>query len=224
MGTKVDQRWESPMKVELSKTASKLCLTSSSDEDEPYLESAVAKLVKQDGRHFVAQASYEVPGGYASWADQLAALPGMPCLPNQGSIGHPEMCKRPCVYVSAYRTPCPNGAMCSYCHMTHSERRTTLDKRQREFLRRLGEPDLITILLPHFQAKLVTGKVPAAAVEVIRFLERRKGHSFLEAPDSLDAVLGQMSFSWLVSLLPFNKEPEFAQCLSHLQFAYATGA
>lgn len=26
-------------------------------------------------------------------------------------------------------TPCPNGDACGYCHFTHTERRTTLDKR-----------------------------------------------------------------------------------------------
>lgn len=27
-----------------------------------------------------------------------------------GSLGHPNMCRRPCVYVSTHRASCPNGS------------------------------------------------------------------------------------------------------------------
>eukprot|EP00439_Symbiodinium_sp_Y106_P078906 s633_g17.t1 len=81
-----------------------------------------------------------------------------PVYPSHGSIGHPEMCRRPCVYLVGNRGPCPAGPKCShraqlgYCHLEHTERRVALDKRQREFLRRLTESDSIAVVLPHLRA------------------------------------------------------------------------
>ncbi|CAK8996069.1 unnamed protein product [Durusdinium trenchii] len=169
------------MKVELKDWRQahvpKLCLTSS-DEDESF--HAVAKLVKQDGEVFVAACE---AGCVVKRPQSLDTALGAPR--NPGSLGHPEMCRRPCVYLSAYGTTCPNGNSCGYCHLSHTERRTTLDKRQREFLRSLEEGQLISVLLPHLQAKLTLGKVPAAAIHVIQYLEARKDRSWhAEEPGS----------------------------------------
>lgn len=195
----------------------KLC---AQDESVNVAVKAVAKLVKVDDRDIFV-AACEAPLRQSETGDLLQP-PGL--LQNPGSLGHPEMCKRPCVYISAYGTPCPNGDACGYCHFTHTERRTTLDKRQREFLRALGEGQLISVLLPHFQAKLASGKVPSAAHGVIEYLQHRRGFknfNIPEVPESLDVVLGQMSFSWLVSLFPFKNDPEFVETLDRLLLAYA---
>ncbi|CAL1161967.1 unnamed protein product [Cladocopium goreaui] len=224
-----------PMKVELQDwthmevAVPKLCNTE--DASVNVAMKAVAKLVKvQNGDIFVAACEAEPKGPAIQDAPPLEHPPGL--LQNRGSLGHPEMCQRPCVYISAYGTPCPHGDACGYCHFTHTERRTTLDKRQREFLRALKEQQLISVLLPHFQAKLTSGKVPSAAADVVEYLQRRAkshvgsaaGNSIRpEVPESLDAVLGQMSFSWLVSLFPFKKDPSFVETLDRLLLAYAAG-
>ncbi|CAJ1354464.1 unnamed protein product, partial [Effrenium voratum] len=43
-------------------------------------------------------------------------LQGMPSL---GSIGHPEVCRRPCIYFSAGH--CELGEACNYCHVAHTD-------------------------------------------------------------------------------------------------------
>ncbi|CAE8743590.1 unnamed protein product [Polarella glacialis] len=36
-------------------------------------------------------------------------------LPNPGSMAHPELCRRPCIYFAA--GSCANGSACGYCHL-----------------------------------------------------------------------------------------------------------
>eukprot|EP00913_Durusdinium_trenchii_P011764 g11050.t1 len=48
---------------------------------------------------------------------------------SQGSRGHPEFCKRPCVHF--FTRGCAAGAGCNYCHAEHPKRPTSLDKSQR---------------------------------------------------------------------------------------------
>ena len=50
-------------------------------------------------------------------------------LPSIDSLGHPEACRRPCIYfISGH---CANGEACAYCHLTHTEKVPKLDKKQR---------------------------------------------------------------------------------------------
>ena len=58
-----------------------------------------------------------------------------PLLPSQGSLGHPEVCRRPCIYFIAGH--CENGNTCDYCHMEHIEKTPKLDKRQRALIQGL---------------------------------------------------------------------------------------
>ncbi|CAK9008571.1 Putative tRNA/rRNA methyltransferase Rv0881 [Durusdinium trenchii] len=41
--------------------------------------------------------------------------------PSGGSLGHPQVCNRPCIYFAAGN--CASGAGCSYCHVEHTEPR-----------------------------------------------------------------------------------------------------
>eukprot|EP00440_Ansanella_granifera_P035354 gb/GFBE01038348.1/.p1 GENE.gb/GFBE01038348.1/~~gb/GFBE01038348.1/.p1 ORF type:complete len:311 (+),score=74.56 gb/GFBE01038348.1/:1-933(+) len=61
-----------------------------------------------------------------------------------GSIGHPEICRRPCLYFVA--GSCSNGAACGYCHMEHTQRPVHLDKHQRESLKQLRDADLLELV------------------------------------------------------------------------------
>eukprot|EP00439_Symbiodinium_sp_Y106_P052559 s5291_g7.t1 len=42
-------------------------------------------------------------------------------LPSHGSLGHPEVCRRPCIYFLAGH--CENGNACAYCHLPHMDPR-----------------------------------------------------------------------------------------------------
>lgn len=83
-----------------------------------------------------------------------AETPGLETLRvcNPGSVGHPELCSRACLYFSLGK--CLNGMSCSFCHLPHSKRAAKLDKRHREMLRVMDFPERFRILHPIIQSKL----------------------------------------------------------------------
>jgi len=90
-----------------------------------------------------------------SWADSQDALaspmfesPGC----SRGSVGHPELCSRPCLYFAM--GSCENGESCEYCHMAHSKRPVHLDKRHREMLRSMPPLEWAALVLPILQNKV----------------------------------------------------------------------
>ena len=68
-----------------------------------------------------------------------------------GSLGHPELCFKPCLHL-AYGA-CPSGAACGFCHLPHPKRAKY--GRDRELLRQLSEADLLGLILPHLRAKIL---------------------------------------------------------------------
>jgi len=88
---------------------------------------------------------------------------------NPGTLGHPQLCCRPCVYLSVVGS-CKNGANCDYCHEPHAGRVPKLDKQQRHLLRSLNEADTLGLLLPYLAEK--ASQMPPAAVELVNHLER----------------------------------------------------
>jgi len=64
---------------------------------------------------------------------------------NPGSVGHPELCTRPCLYFAA--GSCPKSE-CEFCHLDHKKRPARLDKRHRERLDRLSVSERIAVVLP----------------------------------------------------------------------------
>lgn len=65
-------------------------------------------------------------------------------LPTPGSLGHPELCQRACIYFGS--GPCQNGAFCGYCHLPHTTPPVKLNKRQRLLLQRLRASELLAII------------------------------------------------------------------------------
>jgi len=70
---------------------------------------------------------------------------------NPGSVGHPDLCLRPCLYFAAGN--CQNSLECGFCHMPHPRRPVRLDKRHRQILRRMPFGDLLDMILPMLQQK-----------------------------------------------------------------------
>lgn len=82
---------------------------------------------------------------------------------NPGSLGHPDLCPRPCIY---YRSgTCTSGADCTFCHLSHSRRPLRLDKRHREALKRMPFRKLLNVVVP-----ILTSKVAALAEEKLSSL------------------------------------------------------
>eukprot|EP00931_Biecheleriopsis_adriatica_P012309 TRINITY_DN113440_c0_g1_i1.p1 TRINITY_DN113440_c0_g1~~TRINITY_DN113440_c0_g1_i1.p1 ORF type:complete len:592 (+),score=93.54 TRINITY_DN113440_c0_g1_i1:45-1778(+) len=65
---------------------------------------------------------------------------------NPGSLGHPEMCNRPCLFFA--QGTCQNPASCQFCHVPHTRRPTHLDKRNRELFRSLSHSEQLMTILP----------------------------------------------------------------------------
>jgi len=72
---------------------------------------------------------------------------------NPGSVGHPELCSRACLYFSMGK--CSNGVDCSFCHAPHSQRATHLDKRHRDWIRAMDFSRLFHTIRPTLRAKFV---------------------------------------------------------------------
>eukprot|EP00928_Gymnodinium_smaydae_P092901 TRINITY_DN7687_c0_g1_i2.p1 TRINITY_DN7687_c0_g1~~TRINITY_DN7687_c0_g1_i2.p1 ORF type:complete len:575 (+),score=107.22 TRINITY_DN7687_c0_g1_i2:92-1816(+) len=76
---------------------------------------------------------------------------GKGCLP--GSMGHPELCARPCVFASVGE--CERGASCVFCHMPHEKRSVHLDKKGRDTLKRMTLEERVATLLPVIRMKII---------------------------------------------------------------------
>ena len=75
-----------------------------------------------------------------------------PGSPSEGSAGHPQLCNKPCLFLTY--GACPSGAGCNFCHLPHPNQ-AKLGRSDRELLRLLGEADLLALILPHLRAKIL---------------------------------------------------------------------
>jgi len=129
--------------------------------------------------------------------------------PTIGSFGHPEMCSRPCIYFAW--GPCPKGSYCGFCHLAHRESIGKLDKRQRRIFQKLGEAEMIGLILPHLLDRSKRFQNADDTQEVLQVLSNRllelvptgdAVQSITERKvDKLGYVLRQMPFQALVSLI-----------------------
>ncbi|CAJ1349614.1 unnamed protein product [Effrenium voratum] len=71
---------------------------------------------------------------------------------NPGSIWHPDLCSRPCIYYGS--GSCIHGAACSFCHLSHEKRAPHLDKRNRQTLKAISSDELYQIVMPEVAKKL----------------------------------------------------------------------
>ncbi|CAJ1338437.1 unnamed protein product [Effrenium voratum] len=71
--------------------------------------------------------------------------------PSSGSLGHPELCRRACIYLAAGE--CKSGSACNYCHMDHVEKAPKLDKGQRGIMQQLSRRELLALVLPYCRTK-----------------------------------------------------------------------
>jgi len=67
-------------------------------------------------------------------------------IDNDGSVGHPDFCARPCLYF-AFGT-CSGGNACGFCHLAHDKYPLHLDKRNRLLLSRLSLVERVNLIIP----------------------------------------------------------------------------
>ncbi|CAJ1431953.1 unnamed protein product [Effrenium voratum] len=70
-----------------------------------------------------------------------------------GSLGHPELCFKPCLFMT--KGGCPKGGECKFCHLPHQPAK--LNSRMRETLNGLCQAEILALVLPYLRAKNVTG-------------------------------------------------------------------
>mmetsp|Transcript_68914 Transcript_68914/g.164210 ORF Transcript_68914/g.164210 Transcript_68914/m.164210 type:complete len:404 (+) Transcript_68914:40-1251(+) len=122
-------------------------------------------------------------------------------LPSRGSLGHPELCKRPCIYFSAGR--CVHDTKCSYCHMPHMEKVPKLDKRQRGIVQSLSRSELLALVLKFCRPK---ARRFGPAREILSLLKEEAGNAKLPSwvcerdVRGLHCTLQRMNFSNLIGL------------------------
>lgn len=72
---------------------------------------------------------------------------------SRGSLGHPELCTRPCLFkVSG---TCVNGSSCEFCHEHHPDAPAKLDKRHQERLLALPPRGALDLALPLLRQKVL---------------------------------------------------------------------
>ncbi|CAK9103084.1 C3H1-type domain-containing protein, partial [Durusdinium trenchii] len=76
-------------------------------------------------------------------------------LPSLGSWGHPELCRRPCVFWVKQQS-CAAGANCNFCHLEH-QKLVCLDKKQRIIMADLTDAEKSLLILPHVRLKVEEG-------------------------------------------------------------------
>ena len=92
-----------------------------------------------------------------------------------GSVGHPEICRRQCIYFQAGH--CSNGDACTYCHLPHPQKSPKLDKRQRAILQALTHKELLALILHLCRSKAEEIGMWVEAKEVIAILEAEAGNT-----------------------------------------------
>lgn len=151
----------------------------------------------------------------ADWVKELiptsssSSRPTELLAPSIGSYGHPELCRRPCLFL-VQNNECLKGASCDFCHAEH-RKVSGLDKAQRMVMSRLSHYDKLRMLLPPLRSKVQDGWQEAesvlellqescpSALELAELPERpeRPGH-VLEA---VAKVLTRMSLMALLGVL-----------------------
>ncbi|CAJ1449622.1 unnamed protein product [Effrenium voratum] len=136
----------------------------------------------------------------------------MSAVMSLGSLGHPELCRKPCLFLRF--GSCDKGSACHFCHRDHESGRK-LSRRQREDLRSLDEAQRLALTLPHLRAK----QLPAE--QLLSLLEKHLASLPLAKcgiPEkrlkALSRSLGTWKFGQLLNLC---REPRIMQQAEELQ-------
>ncbi|CAE7942469.1 strG [Symbiodinium sp. KB8] len=122
-----------------------------------------------------------------------------------GSRGHPDLCKRPCIYFVAGK--CTTGEQCNYCHMPHGDRPAKLDKQQRQKFNLMGMREALLMLHRILTSNAaMNGFLPLAKESLDLVAEEAMKHPTGEETTSesaqrrLERVLVRMPFHQLALL------------------------
>lgn len=128
---------------------------------------------------------------------------------NPGSVGHPELCPRPCLYFASGR--CANGTTCNFCHLPHPKRPAHLDKRHRIMLKEMSFQDCLCMMLPILRQKLSTLACGPSVTDLLDSLEGSVAASQVPAgTQALQTALRAMSLRSLLTALHRQALPQIS--------------
>ncbi|CAE6933141.1 unnamed protein product [Symbiodinium sp. CCMP2592] len=138
---------------------------------------------------------------------------GVHSAANPGSYGHPEVCRKPCVFFQVGQ--CENGDACGYCHLRHEKRLRLPDRRQRSVLRKLNKSELLHTFLPILWSEARRAGIVQQAEHVLEILEAalstqgtpRAAKLVGDDAEYLKDLLLRMSFGSLMAMLLHNMQP-----------------
>jgi len=108
--------------------------------------------------------------GASSDAGMILSAAGNVTQPrNPGSLGHPELCPRPCLYFA--RGECVNKDSCDFCHLPHPKRPSHLDKRHREVLKQMPLSEAVSVAMPVLREKALLLSLGNSVMELLDELE-----------------------------------------------------
>lgn len=128
-------------------------------------------------------------------------------LASRGSLGHPDVCRRPCVYFKS--GSCEHGSSCGFCHMEHTLRLPKLDKKQRELIKSFNKTEVLSIMLRYLRLVAAKQGFELQATEILKLVEHEvlaQGHQAEQAkiPEKmfsrLHKTLIRMHFAGIVGL------------------------
>eukprot|EP00438_Fugacium_kawagutii_P015268 Skav216365 [mRNA] locus=scaffold1517:89477:91302:+ [translate_table: standard] len=105
-------------------------------------------------------------------------------LDTPGSLGHPEVCRRQCIYF--LQGHCSNGDDCTYCHLPHPQKAPKLDKRQRNIMQALSHQDLLALTLHLCKIKAEEIGMVKEAQKIIEILTSEAGSAPLPSISDRD--------------------------------------
>eukprot|EP00439_Symbiodinium_sp_Y106_P019190 s3015_g2.t1 len=131
---------------------------------------------------------------------------------NPGSYGHPEVCRKPCVFFQVGQ--CESGDRCGYCHF-HHKRPIMPDRRQRSTLRKLNQAELLHTFLPILWSEAGRTGIASEATHVVHILADaldtcdmpRAAKLAGSDAEYLKGLLSRMPFGSLMAMLLHNLKP-----------------
>jgi len=132
---------------------------------------------------------------------------------NPGSIGHPFICNRPCLFFAAGE--CSAGQSCTFCHLDHGRRPSHLDKRGRQQLAGMEWKELLAAALPVLQQKARRGGFHKHASELFATLtavRNREASGYWES--TLPPSLAALPFRSLLGYVRQGLDAESSEAVS----------
>jgi hypothetical protein len=129
----------------------------------------LARQSDQDALPILPQTEQAMVGTSSDAGMISSAACDVPQASNPGSLGHPELCPRPCLYFA--RGQCANGNCCDFCHLPHPKRPSHLDKRHREMLKRMPFAESVSVAMPVLREKARSLSLRNDVMELLDKLE-----------------------------------------------------